>query len=339
MSKTNKTVVVLEAGVNHGNDFYLAMRLIEEAASTGADMIKFQTYEAEKLVTKSAPRFWDRKEDDGKTQFEAYKDIDKFPWEYYPKLKAECDRLGIEFTSTPFDYESAKMLASIGMTSVKVASSDLTYLPYLKKIAILFDEIVLSTGASTLGEIEDAVKVIRDAGNDNIVLLHCTLKYPSEAQNANLRALNTLKVLYPSLRVGLSDHTLGTAIPLAAIALGAEWIEKHYTVDKTLKNNADHWLSIDTEEAKFLVNGAREIELALGSPIKEVKECERETRMYDKRSITTLCDVHKGETFTTTNLTCKRPGTGISPKHWDIVLGRTAQEDIEEDTTLTWKHV
>lgn len=333
----SKTIISAEAGVNHNGELDLALRLIREAAEAGADVVKFQTYKAEKLVTKSAPRFWDRKEDEGKTQFEAYKELDDFPFEHYATLKAECDKLGIEFTSTPFDMESAKFLADVGMKSCKVASADITYLPYLEYIAGLFDEIVLSTGASTLGEIDDAVRTIRDAGNNNIVLLHCTLKYPTNPEDANLRAITTLKILYPDLRVGLSDHTLGIAVALAAVALGAEWVEKHYTVDKTLPKNADHWLSIDTDELRALVKGAKEVTRAMGSPVKEVKECEQETRMYDKRSITTLCDIKKGEVFTDKNLTCKRPGTGISPKHWDIVIGRESRFDIKEDTTITWK--
>ena len=337
--KLDRCFVVAEAGVNHGGKLERAIELIDKAADAGADAVKFQTYRADKLVTKTAPRFWDYHEDEGKTQHEAYSELDKFDWKHYPRLLKECEKRGLEFLSTPFDFEAADYLDEIGMPAFKVASSDLTYLPYLKHIARKGKPILLSTGASTLGEIEEAVNAIMGEGNDQIVVMQCTLKYPTRPEDANLRIIETYKRLWPELEVGLSDHTLGTTAPALAVSLGAKVVEKHYTLDHDLKGNADHWLSVDPEQLEDMVIRIRETELMMGTGKKRVFGCEAETRKYDKRSIVSNKDIFRGQVIKRDDLICKRPGTGIEPKFMDILVGRIATQDIKKDTTITWKMI
>jgi len=333
-------LVCLEAGVNHNGDLERAKELIRKASWAGADMIKFQLYKAGTLVTKKAPKFWNWEGDkDKSTQYEAYDALDNLPWEQYPELIKCCEENHIEFLCTPFDFEAVDYLDSIGMKAFKVASSDLTYLPFLKYIARKKKPIYLSTGAATLGEIEEAVETIKSAGNKKIILLHCTLCYPTKPEDANLRIILTLKRLFPDLKIGISDHTLGTTIPIAAIALGAEIIEKHFTIDKTLPESADHWLSIDHNEAKDMIEKIRQVEMAMGSDIKKVFPCEKETRKWDKRSIVANRDIKKGEIFTPENLICKRPGTGIPPKFLPILYGKKARQNFKEDTIMIWKKI
>ena len=334
------TYISAEAGVNHNGSFKRAIELIDKASEAGADAIKFQTYKAETLVTKEAPKFWNWAGDIQKTtQFDAYSDLDGFDWENYPKLIKHCQKRNIEFLSTPFDYASADYLNEIGMKAFKIASSDITYLPFLKHIARFQKPIILSTGASTIGEIQEAVDTIKAEGNNQIIVLHCTLKYPTPSECANLNIISTLQKVFPELIVGLSDHTRGITAPIVASTLGARLIEKHYTVDKTLLKSADHWLSVDPVELKALVDGVKEARRMLGSAEKKVFDCEEETRKYDKRSIVSKCDIKQGEKITRDMLICKRPGTGIPPKFMDIVVGRTAQEDIKEDKVIKWEQI
>ncbi|KKW09103.1 MAG: NeuB family member [Candidatus Kaiserbacteria bacterium GW2011_GWA2_49_19] len=338
IGKNHPAYIIAEAGVNHNNSLELAKKLIVTAAEAGADAIKFQTYQAEKLVTKTAPRFWEwggEEKPDG-TQFDSYKTMDKFPREYYPELFHTCEEHGIEFLSTPFDDESADFLITLGMKAIKVASSDLTDLPYLTHIAKSKLPIFLSTGASTIGEIEEAVHAITSQGNDQIVIMQCTLSYPTDYPFTNLRAIQTLAHIFPDYVIGLSEHTLGTSIPPAAVALGAKLIEKHYTVDKTLPISPDHHLSVDPNEMKAIVTAIRQVEQALGDGNKRVLEVEKITYQYDKRSLVSTQDIPAGMTIAADMITRKRPGTGIRPKFLEVVVGRKAQKDIPADTTLTW---
>jgi sialic acid synthase SpsE len=330
--------VIAEAGVNHNGSLDRAKELIKKAAEAGADAIKFQTYKAEKLVTKKAPRFWnwDGEEKKSGSQYDSYSKLDKFPFEHYPELIKTCEKYGIEFLSTPFDEDSADVLVKFGMQAIKVSSSDVTNLPFLKKMAEYNLPILLSVGASTVGEIEEAVETIEKTGNNKIVIMQCTLVYPTKFEDVNLRVINTLSNIFPQYPIGLSDHTLGTSIPPVAVGLGACVIEKHYTVDKTLMESADHWLSVDPVELQQMVESIRNTEKALGTPRKYVLPAEQETYLYDKRSLVTLCAISKGTTITSEMLTQKRPGAGIRPKYREIVIGRKASVDIEEDTTMTW---
>ncbi|MDP2651827.1 MAG: N-acetylneuraminate synthase family protein [bacterium] len=337
----NPAYIIAEAGVNHNGLLSRANELIRKAAEAGADAIKFQTYKADKLVTKSAPRFWDWKgeEKKGGTQHDSYSLLDKFPLKHYPELIKTCKQYGIEFLSTPFDEESADALVKFGMKAIKVSSSDVTNLPFLTYLAKYKLPILLSVGASTIGEIEEAVRTIEEAGNKKIVIMQCTLVYPTPYEHANLRVIPTLATLFPEYPIGFSDHTLGTHIPPAAVALGARVIEKHYTVDKTLMKSADHWLSVDPKELREMVNSIRNVEVALGTSQKYVLAAERHTYLYDKRSLVSACDIKKGTKIKKDMLTHKRPGTGIRPKYRDIIISRTALIDIPVDTTITWEMV
>ena len=337
------TYVIAEAGVNHNNSLKRAKELIVKAAKSGADAIKFQTYKADRLVTKKAPRFW---EWDGEpisdgTQHDSYEtmDVSKFPLKHYPELIKTCKKHDIEFLSTPFDEDSADALIKLGMKAIKVSSSDVTNIPFLKHLAKSKVPIFLSAGASTIGEIEEAVAAIESTGNKKIVVMQCTLHYPTKFEDANINVIPTLAKIFPRYTIGLSDHTLGTHVPPAAVALGARVVEKHYTTDKSLPNSPDHHLSVDPEELKEMIDAIRHVEAALGTSEKFVLPCEAKTYKYDKRSLVTNCDIKKGQKITKKMITYKRPGTGIRPKFVDIIVGRVAQKDIPEDTTLTWEMV
>ena len=335
------TYIIAEAGVNHNGSLARAKELIRKAAEAGADAIKFQTYKADTLVTKTAPRFWNWKGEEKKkgTQHDSYSLLDKFPLKHYPELMRTCQKCGIEFLSTPFDEASADALAGFGMKAVKVSSSDVTNLPFLTHLAKYKLPILLSVGASTMGEIEEAVHTIEKTGNKKIVIMQCTLVYPTPYEHANLRVIPTLATVFTEYPIGLSDHTLGTHVPPAAVALGARMIEKHYTVNKTLMKSADHWLSVDPEELREMVNAIRNVEAALGTSRKYVLPAERHTYLYDKRSLVSACDIKKGAKIKKEMLTHKRPGTGIRPKYRGDIIGRTASVDIPADTTITWEMV
>lgn len=337
----NKTIgegvyVIAEFGVNHNGSIERAKEGIRKAADAGCDAIKFQTYKAEDLVVKGTPKFWNWEGDkDKKNQFDAYKALDGFPFEAYPELIKCCEENGIEFISTPFSFEAAKYLDTIGMKAFKVASSDMSHLPYLAKLARFGKPIFLSTGAATLEEIEEAVNTILNEGNEDIILLHCTLCYPTHDDDLNLNLIRTLQDAFPALPVGLSDHSLSEFTSGLAVAAGACVLEKHFTTDKTLPDSADHWLSLDPIDMKFYVAEAKFTEDIMGSSEKKVFDCEKETRMYDKRSIVSKCDIPKGTKITENMITYKRPGTGIWPKYDYLVINNIAQRDILEDTVIT----
>jgi sialic acid synthase SpsE len=293
------------------------------------------------LVTKTAPRFWNwvGEEKQNGTQYDSYSKLDNFPLEHYKELVVTCEQYGVEFLSTPFDEESADFLISIGMKAIKVSSSDLTYLPFLSYLAKSKLPIFLSTGAATLGDIEEAVQTIEAEGNRDIVIMHCTLCYPTDFKDANLRVIPTLANVFPDYTIGISDHTLGTIVPPVAVALGARLVEKHYTVDKTLLKSADHWLSVDPIEMRTIVTDIRHVELALGESKKRVFSAEEHTYKYDKRSLVATSDIQSGSVIARNMLTGKRPGGGIPTKFISTVVGRRAACDIAEDTTITWDMV
>lgn len=333
------TFVMAEAGVNHNGSLERARELVVKAAKAGADAIKFQTYKADKLVTRTAPRFWqwDGEEDPNGTQWDSYSKLDDMPLDAYFEIARVCQENDIEFLSTPFDEESADFLVDkVGMRAIKVSSSDLTNIPFLTRLAKKQLPMFVSTGASTLGEVEEAVTAIRSTGNEKIILLHCTLHYPTEPRDANLRVMGTLKAVYAQYPIGLSDHTIGAVVPLAAVALGATVIEKHYTVDKSLLKSADHPISVDPGELGEMVRNIRAVELALGSGEKKVLDVERETYKYDKRSVVAVKDIPGGAVIQRDSLALKRPGTGIRPKFLELVIGRQARKDIQKDDIITW---
>jgi N,N'-diacetyllegionaminate synthase len=331
--------VIAEAGVNHNCDLALGRRLIDTARAAGADAIKFQSYEASKIATRVAPRYWFEPNDPQGTQWDTFDRLDKLPQEDFRALLDHARRCGIAAFSTPFDDEAVDALGALEPPAVKIASADLTCHPLVERAARLGRPMILSTGTATLGEVEEALELCSRAGNEQVVLLHCTLKYPCPPEGINLRAMQHLMSAFPGVPVGLSDHSLGIAVPTAAVALGACVIEKHYTVDKTLPGSPDHHLSVDPAEMRAMVEAIRTVEQALGREVKGLEPLEREAHLFARRSVTSAVAIPRGTAITRAMLTYKRPGTGISPRFLALVVGRTARIDIPADTTLTWEMV
>jgi N,N'-diacetyllegionaminate synthase len=331
--------VIAEAGVNHNCDVKLGYRLIETAHEAGADAIKFQSYTAGKIATRVAPRYWVEKDDPHGSQWDTFAKLDKLSDRDFRALLDHARKVGLTAFSTPFDDEAVDFLAGLGVPAFKIASADLTCHGLIERAARVGKPMILSTGTSTLAEVEEALEVCRRAGNDEVVLLHCTLKYPCPPEGINLRMMEHLMRAFPGVPVGLSDHSLGISVPQAAAALGACMVEKHYTVDKTLPGSPDHHLSVDPADTRAMVAGIRTVEKALGTAVKGLEPLETDAFLYARRSVTSAARIPRGETITRAMLTYKRPGTGISPKHLDLVVGRVARVDIPEDTTMTWEMV
>lgn len=338
--KSNEVFIIAEAGVNHSGDMNLAKRLIDEAILGGADAIKFQTYKAEKIASKYSPSYWDLSKQPITSQYELFKTLDSFNMTDYQELSDYCKLKGILFMSTPFDSESAAFLNNM-MDIFKIASADLTNHPFLRQIARYNKPIILSTGASTIGEIEEAVRIIENEGNDQISLLHCILSYPTKYEDANLAMINSLKNIFPNYTIGYSDHTLPDDSMLAltsSVMLGARIIEKHFTFDKHLKGN-DHFHSMDYLDLKRFIKNIEMYFKLLGDDVKRPVDAEKEAIKFARRSIVSLCDIKKGTVLTEKMFTTKRPGTGIQPKYFDAVIGRVALVDIKEDEILKWEMI
>jgi N,N'-diacetyllegionaminate synthase len=331
--------VIAEAGVNHNCDVQLGYKLIETAGAAGADAIKFQSYTASKIATRVAPRYWVEPADPEGTQWDTFDKLDKLPDRDFKSLLGHARHVGLTAFSTPFDDEAVDFLASLDVPAFKIASADLTCHGLIDRAARVGKPMLLSTGTSTLAEVEEALEVCRRAGNDEVALLHCTLKYPCPPEAINLRMMEHLMRAFPGVPVGLSDHSLGTSVPQAAVALGACVIEKHYTVDKKLPGSPDHHLSVDPAEMRAMVDGIRTVEKALGKAEKGLEPMEKEAYLYARRSVTSKVAIPRGSSIRREMLTYKRPGTGISPRHLDMVVGRVARQDIPADTTITWEMV
>jgi N,N'-diacetyllegionaminate synthase len=331
--------VIAEAGVNHNCDLALGKRLIETAKASGADAIKFQSFEAGKIATRVAPRYWVEAQDPRGTQWDTFDRLDKLSAQDFKALLAHARKVGLTAFSTPFDDEAVDVLAALDVPAFKIASADLTTTPLVERTARVGRPMILSTGTCTLGEVEEAVEACRKVGNEEVVLLHCTLKYPCPPEGINLRMMEHLMRAFPGVPVGLSDHSLGVAVPTAAVALGACMVEKHYTVDKTLPSSPDHHLSADPAEMRALVDAIRTVERALGRGEKGVEPLEREAFLYARRSVTSALAIPRGTAIEPRMLTYKRPGTGISPRFFNLVVGRVARVDIPADTTITWEMV
>jgi sialic acid synthase SpsE len=329
--------VIAEAGVNHNCDLGLGYRLIESARAAGADAIKFQSYTASKIATRMAPRYWVEPADPTGSQWDTFDRLDKLSDRDFEALLRRARELGLTAFSTPFDDEAVDLLAGLNVPAFKIASADLTCHPLLERAARVGKPMILSTGTATLAEVEEALELCARAGNEGVVLLHCTLKYPCPPEAINLRMMEHLMRAFPGVPVGLSDHSLGVSVPQAAVALGACVIEKHFTVDKTLPGSPDHHLSVDPAELQALVQGIRTVEKALGKARKGVEPLETDAWRFARRSVTSRRAIPKGSTLTRDMLTYKRPGTGISPRFFEQVIGRVARVDIPEDTTLTWE--
>ena len=339
VGKGQPCYVIAEAGVNHNCDLQLGLRLVDEAKTAGADAIKFQNYTASKISTRVAPRYWVEPQDPQGTQWDTFAKLDKLSSADFTRLLEHARRIGLTAFSTPFDDEAVDFLDGLGVPAFKIASADLTCHPLLERVARRGRPVILSTGTSTLSEVEEALEVCRRAGNEQVVLLHCTLKYPCPPEGINLRMMQHLMQAFPGVPVGLSDHSLGISVPQAAVALGACMIEKHYTVDKKLPGSPDHHLSVDPTDLRAMMDGIRCVEKALGKAQKGLEPLERDAFQYARRSVTSAVAIPKGTTITRAMLTYKRPGTGINAKYMDLVVGRTARTDIPEDTTLLWDMV
>jgi len=329
--------VIAEAGVNHNCDLALGKRLVETASSAGADAIKFQSYTASKISTRVAPRYWFEPKDPNGSQWDTFDKLDKLSDTDFKALLQHAHAAGLTAFSSPFDDEAVDFLAALNVPAFKIASADLTCHPLLERAARAKKPLILSTGTATLADVEEALEVVRRAGNDEVVLLHCTLKYPCPPEGINLRMMEHLMRAFPELPVGLSDHSLGISVAQAAVAMGACMIEKHYTVDKTLPGSPDHHLSVDPPEMKAMVEGIRTVEKALGKSQKGVEPLEQDAFLYARRSVTSRTAIAKGTRVTRAMLTYKRPGMGISPRFFEMVIGRVASVDIPEDTTITWE--
>ena len=331
-----RTLIIAEAGVNHNGDIAKAKALIDKGAEAGVDFVKFQTFKAGNLVTKQAKRaaYQDKNTQDNDSQYEMLKKLE-LSQAVHQELIDYCAQKGVQFLSTGFDFESLEFLAGLGITIAKIPSGEITNLPYLRKVATLFPEVILSTGMATITEIKDAVKVLTDNGvsKDKITVLHCNTEYPTPMEDVNLKAMLHIQREL-GIPVGYSDHTLGIEVPIAAVALGATVIEKHFTLDKTLPG-PDHKASLEPEELKAMVMAIRNIEKAIGgSGLKEVSKSEAKNKPIARKSIVATKTIKKGDLFSVENLTVKRPGTGISPMQWDEVIGKTAKKDFKEDDLI-----
>ncbi|APC07875.1 N-acetylneuraminate synthase [Neomoorella thermoacetica] len=332
----NRIFIIAEAGVNHNGDLQLARKLVDAAAEAGADAVKFQTFKAEEVVTPDAERAQYQKDNmPGKdeSQLEMIKRLE-LSYAQFRELYAYCRQKGIIFLSSPFDQESIDFLAELGVPYFKIPSGEITNYPFLRRIGGKKRPVILSTGMATLGEVEGALQVFREAGAKDITLLHCTTSYPALPEEVNLRAMLTMKQAF-ALPVGYSDHTEGIAVPIAAAALGAEVIEKHLTLDRNLPG-PDHRASLEPGEFKEMVVAIRQVEKSLGDGIKRPAPGEMTIMPAARRSLVAARDIAAGEIITESCLTAKRPATGIPPNLWDVVVGRQARRDIAAGSILSW---
>lgn len=341
LTNSSLPYVIAEIGVNHEGSLDKAKRLIDLAKQGGADAAKFQSYKADTLASKHSPSYWDTSKEPTTSQHQLFQKYDSFGPDDYAELAEHCKQVGIEFLSTPFDDGAIEFLDPL-VPFFKIASADITNLPFLRKIAAKGKPVVLSTGASTLGEIDTAVATLADAGCSALSLLHCILNYPTEDKNAHLAMIKGLARAYPSLILGYSDHTLPDAAMtslVTAYLLGAVVIEKHFTHDKTLVGN-DHYHAMDVQDLARFIELSKKIHVLLGeTSFKAPIETEAISRLNARRSIVLARDVSVGQQLVEADLTYKRPGTGVGPEHWDAVLGRRTACALRSDDVLQWEHL
>lgn len=327
--------IIAEAGVNHNGSISIAKDLIDAAVVSGADAVKFQTFKTEHLVSKNARKAAYQKQttDADESQFEMIKKLE-LDVETHKELIHYCEEKGIMFLSTPFDHDSIDLLDRLGLEIFKIPSGEITNLPYLRHIGALKKKVILSTGMADLGEIEDALDVLVNAGTskEKITILHANTEYPTPMEDVNLRAMQTIADAF-KVNVGYSDHTLGIEIDIAAVAMGAKVIEKHFTLDKTM-DGPDHKASLEPEELKAMVTAVRNIELALGNGVKKPSKSESKNMAVARKSLVAKKEIQPGELLTEENLAVKRPGDGISPMRWDEVLGRRAERAYKTDELI-----
>lgn len=333
MDRTSRTLIIAEAGVNHNGDITIAKQMIDCAKEAGADIVKFQTGMAENVVSKFAQKAEYQKIETGceENQLDMLKKL-QLPFEQFRELKAYCDKVGITFLSTPFDLESIDFLNTLDMKFWKVPSGEITNYPYLVQIAKTKKKVLMSTGMCEMQEIEEAIDVLKKNGCTDIMLLHCNTEYPTPMCDVNLNAMISMREKF-RVPVGYSDHTKGIEVAIAAVTMGATVIEKHFTLDRNMEG-PDHKASLEPDELKAMVKAIRNIEIAIGSSEKKVTASEEKNRAIARKSIVAKRHIDKGETFTVDNITTKRPGSGISPMKWNVVLGRKAMREFEEDELI-----
>lgn len=330
--------IIAEAGVNHNGNIKLAKRLVDMAVECGADAIKFQTFKAEESTGKYADKAKYQKEntDVYESQLEMIKKLE-LPFEDFKILKNYCDEKGIKFISTPDGKESLKFLLEIGLDIIKIGSTEVSNIDFLEQIGRTGKEIILSTGMSTLGEVEKAIMALKSTGNNKIKIMQCTTDYPTAYEDANVRAMVTMREAF-KVPVGLSDHTIGNEAAIAAIALGAKFVEKHITLDKNMEG-PDHKASMDYSDFKGYVQSLRNTEKLLGDGIKKPTKRELEIMKNVRRSIVAAKDIEKGTVIEKSILAYKRPGTGIKPEFADMIIGKTLKRDISEDEIINWDDI
>lgn len=338
--KKDKVFIIAEAGVNHNGSIDLAKKLIDAAVVAKVDAVKFQTFIAENVISKYAQKADYQKETTGSadSQLDMVKKL-QLSFDDFIELKKYCQASNMMFLSTPFDMDSIDFLETLKMGLWKIPSGEITNLPYLKKIGSFNEEVIFSTGMSTLGDIENALKIVINAGTqkENITVLHCNTEYPTPMKDVNLRAMLTIKNAF-DVNIGYSDHTLGIEISIAAVALGATVIEKHFTLDKSM-SGPDHLASLNPEELIEMVQSIRNIELALGNGIKLPSDSEKKNMNIARKSIHLLKNINQGEVLSMENLTIKRPGDGINPMILDEIIGCIAKKNLAEDTLLHFKDI
>ena len=332
-NSSNHVYIIAEAGVNHNGSLELAKKLVDAAADAGADAVKFQTFVPDNLVSKYADKADYQKEttEQSESQLEMLRKL-MLKKEWHQILIDYAKTKGIQFISTPFDLESIDFLATLDLPFYKIPSGDITNLPYLEKIGKLGKPVVLSTGMSNMDEVKEAAGILKNNGCPKVSVLHCNTQYPTPYEDVNLRAMTSLREEL-ELVIGYSDHTLGIEVPIAAVAMGATIIEKHFTLDKTMEG-PDHKASLEPDELIAMVRAIRNIEKASGNGDKRVTESESANRAVARKSIVAKRDIKKGEVLSDNNITVKRPGTGISPMRWYEVIGKTAIHDFEEDELI-----
>lgn len=336
MSKRQPTFVIAEAGVNHNGSLDLALRLVDAAKESGADAVKFQTFHAGSLVTQHADKaaYQQRSVPGSRSQLEMLRDLE-LTHSDFEMIQRHCESRGIEFLSSAFDEHSLRFLDALGMRCFKVPSGEVTNLPLLECIGALGKPVILSTGMCWLSEVEKALRVLDEAGAGEVTLLHCVTEYPAPLEQVNLAAMATLRNAF-GRQVGYSDHTAGIDIPIAAVALGASVLEKHFTLD-TRMAGPDHTASLAPNRFRHMVKALRNVEQALGDGRKHPAPCELANRQVVRRSITTQCAISVGETISRDSLVLKRPGNGLSAECLPLVEGRRARRDLEADQLLDWQ--
>ena len=336
MDREEKVLIIAEAGVNYNGDIELAKKMVKVAAQAGADIVKFQTGIPENVISKYAEKadYLEKNPADAdgeESQLEMARKL-MLPWSVYPELINYCKEQNIQFLSTPFDIPSATYLHELGMTQWKIPSGEITNLPFLRHVAGYGQPIILSTGMSTLEEVAAAMSVLQESGAGKITLLQCNTDYPTAYEDANIRAMLSLKEKF-KVSVGYSDHTMGLEVPVAAVALGATVIEKHFTLDRGMEG-PDQVASMEPDELKQMVQAIRNVEKALGTGEKVPSKAESKNIAIARKSIVAAKAIKCGEVYTEDNLACKRPGTGISPMEWDEMIGKRANRDYEEDELI-----